>query len=57
LADEIRDELHLNVALKKSSGGRFEVYSGKKTIFSKAELSRFPKKGEIISTLKKETEA
>jgi len=52
LADHIKEVLDLDVTLKKSSGGRFEVYDDGELIFSKEKSFRFPEKDEIIAKLK-----
>ncbi len=41
----------VEVGLRTSSRGRFEVMLDDKLIFSKAQLDRFPKDGEIIGLI------
>ena len=54
LADEILDKWAPNlsgVELKSGTKGRFEVDIDGETIFSKADLRRFPQAGEVVKLL------
>jgi selT/selW/selH-like putative selenoprotein len=51
LAEEIKESLGLEATLKKSSGGRFEVYLNEELVFSKAKLYRFPQSGEVVTII------
>jgi selT/selW/selH-like putative selenoprotein len=52
----LKKQFAYTVELKKSSGGRFEIYLDEKLIFSKAALSRFPSPGEIARYISDESE-
>ncbi|HHJ51957.1 MAG TPA: hypothetical protein ENJ89_02070 [Caldithrix abyssi] len=52
MADHIREVFNLEATLKKSDGGRFEVYYDGERIFSKAKTFRFPTKDEIVNLIK-----
>jgi len=51
LAEEIKKSLGLEVTLKKSSGGRFEVFLNGELVFSKEQLYRFPQPGEVVTII------
>jgi len=48
--------LGLNAELKKSSGGRFEIYLNGEVLFSKAQTMRFPETEEVINLIKEKIE-
>ena len=52
LESEIKQKFpSYEITLKPSGGGVFEIVLNGQLIFSKKELNRFPKKGEIIKIL------
>ncbi len=54
MAEEILSEHadHLQaVVIVPSSGGRFVVQAGEKSLFNKAEAGRFPREGEVAEAL------
>ncbi len=55
LANELQQKLGIKSELIKASGGVFEVEYGKRLVFSKKQLHRFPDEGEIVGLIKKAT--
>jgi selenoprotein W-related protein len=53
LADELKRIFGAEVALKKSTGGVFEVTVNEMLVFSKKQLSRFPDPGEVKTLIQK----
>jgi selT/selW/selH-like putative selenoprotein len=56
LEDELKKEFgsELNVELIPGSGGVYLVCLDGQQVFSKKELNRFPKEGEIVALLTKD---
>ncbi len=52
LEAELVNEFGAEVLIKPSTGGAYEITVDGKKIFSKLELKRFPKDGEIIEAIK-----
>ena len=52
LAESIKKNFDLDIELKKSDGGRFEITLDGENIFSKYKEYRFPVEGEIEKILK-----
>ena len=53
MEEELKRELAAEVELLPSSGGVYEVAVGGEKIFSKKDLKRFPRDGEIIQLIRK----
>ncbi len=51
MAERIENHLNLKTELRKSSGGRFEIFLDGEEIFSKTKTMRFPEPDEIIRLL------
>jgi selenoprotein W-related protein len=52
LEEELKREFVAEVELLPSSGGVYEVAVSGEKIFSKAELKRFPRDGEILDLIR-----
>ena len=52
LEEELKRELAVDTVLIPSSGGVYEVEVDGERIFSKSELKRFPREGEIINLIR-----
>lgn len=52
LAERIKKNINIDIELKKSDGGRFEIYLDDKIVFSKYREYRFPAEGEVEKILK-----
>jgi len=52
VAAEIKKELGLNAQLIPGKGGVFDVRADEKVIYSKDNVGRFPKPGEVTALLK-----
>jgi selT/selW/selH-like putative selenoprotein len=52
LAESIKSQFDIDIELKKSDGGRFEITLDGETVFSKYKEYRFPAEGEIEKLLK-----
>ncbi len=52
LADELHSVLGVKASLVPGGNGIFDVLADGKLVFSKSELSRFPKPGEVSNKLK-----
>jgi selT/selW/selH-like putative selenoprotein len=46
--------LDLDIELKKSDGGRFEIYLDNEVVFSKYKEYRFPDEGEVERIVKEQ---
>ncbi len=51
MAAAIEKKTGVKAALKKSSGGAFEVYKDNELIFSKLKTDRFPEDDEVLAKL------
>jgi len=51
LADAVKDSFGLDVDLKPSKGGCFEVVADGELIFSKLKEGRFPDRHQVIQAL------
>lgn len=47
----MKEKLGADVELRVGSGGAFEISVDGRELFSKKELKRFPKEGEIVARL------
>ena len=52
LAEKIKSKFDLQIELKKSDGGRFEIFFNDEIIFSKYKEYRFPEFAEIEKKIK-----
>ena len=52
LAESIKKDIEIDIELKKSDGGRFEIYLDNEVVFSKYKEYRFPYEGEVEKILK-----
>jgi selenoprotein W-related protein len=52
LEEELKREFAAEIILLPSSGGVYEVEVDGKRIFSKIELKRFPREGEILELIR-----
>jgi selT/selW/selH-like putative selenoprotein len=52
LAEELKNQLGLDVTLVEGKGGVFDVICDGSNIFSKFSTHRFPDKGEVVALLK-----
>jgi len=51
LAAEIKDSLGIDAELIEEGGGIFDVKVDGELVFSKRELDRFPKPGEVVDAI------
>ena len=52
MEDELKAEFGAEIEKKPSLGGAYEIVADGNKIFSKLELKRFPKDGEIVKRIK-----
>ena len=54
LAEKLKNKFDIEIELKKSDGGRFEISLNGEYIFSKYKEFRFPEEGEIEKILEQQ---